>query len=291
MPQTVYSKVITGEDPKLLCDALCRLSGLSKVKTKDAMAKGAVWVRRQGSRKRRIRRIKSPVRPGETIWLYHDPEILARHAPEALCIEDRRRYSIWYKPAGLMSQGSPFGDHCALPRQIEKQFSPRRSVHLVHRLDWETAGLMVVAHEKNAAARLSEMLRKNRIEKRYHVRVRGDLRTYAQKGAIDLPLDDRSASTTYDVTSYDAPLDTSTAIVRLQTGRRHQIRRHFDMIGYPVMGDPRYGRNNSDPEGLQLTAFSIAFHCPFGGGRIESAIDPVRRIGDGVGGALKNKVS
>jgi tRNA pseudouridine32 synthase/23S rRNA pseudouridine746 synthase len=47
------------------------------------------------------------------------------------------------------------------------------------------------------------------------------------------------------------------------SGRKHQIRRHFDMIGHPVMGDPRYGKGNKNAEGLQLLATSLKFKCPF----------------------------
>jgi len=274
MPQEVYQKTVVKDDPDILCDALCLLSGLSKVKVKDAMTKGAAWVRKAGGKKRRIRRAKAVVRPGDAIWLYYDPDILGKCAPEARCILDRTEYSIWYKPAGLMSQGSPFGDHCALPRQIEGHFSPGRAVHLVHRLDREVPGLIIVAHEKNAAARFSKMLRENRIEKRYHAVLKGDLRSFAAMGEITLPLDGRPAVTVFEFISYDEDRDISRAGIEIRTGRLHQIRRHFAQIGHPVMGDPRYGRNNSDPAGLQLTADSLSFECPFGGGRIRVSIDP-----------------
>jgi tRNA pseudouridine32 synthase/23S rRNA pseudouridine746 synthase len=191
---------------------------------------------------------------------------------------DRIDYSIWHKPAGLMSQGSPFGDHCALTRRIEARFPPRRAVYLVHRLDREVPGLIIVAHGKNAAARLSEMLRENRIQKRYKARVKGDLRPFAAKGEITLPLDGRPAITTFEVISYDETRNTSTAGIEIRTGRRHQIRRHFDLIGHPVMGDPRYGRNNSDLEGLQLTADFLSFDCPLGGERIEVSVEFLHEI-------------
>lgn len=238
------------------------------------MTKVAVWVRRPGGKKLRVRRATSAIRPGDAVWLYYDPAILASRALEARCMMDRVEYSIWYKPAGLMSQGSPYGDHCALPYQIERHFSPKRPVYMVHRLDREAAGLIIVAHGKTAAARLSQMLRENRIEKRYRARVRGDLRLFADRGEIDLPLDGRRAVTAFDVVCYDEETHTSTAGIRIRTGRLHQIRRHFDLIGHPVMGgDPRYGRGNWDPEGLQLKATSLSFDCPLGGDRVDVSID------------------
>lgn len=273
MARKTFTKIITRDDPGTLCDALRLLSGLSKVKIKDAMVKGAVWVRRPGGKKLRVRRATTAVRPGDTVWLYYDPAILERRGPDARCVLDRIDYSIWYKPAGLMSQGSPFGDHCALTRQVEIRFASRRQVNLVHRLDREAAGLIIVAHNKKAAARLSELFRENRIEKRYMARVKGDLRSYAERGTIDHSLDGRNAVTDFAAVSYDKESDTTTAAIRIQTGRLHQIRRHFDLIGHPVMGDPRYGSNNSDPVGLQLAAVSLSFDCPMGGGRIDVSVD------------------
>ncbi len=275
MTQEVFHKILSKDDPDILCDALHLLGGLSKVKVKDAMAKGAAWVRRPGKRKHRVRRATSTVRPGDAVWLYYDPDILKKHPPEARCMLDRIDYSIWYKPAGLMSQGSPFGDHFALTRQIEAHFSPRRPAFPIHRLDREVPGLIIVAHGKNAAARISEMLRENRVDKRYHARVKGDLRSIAAKGEITHPLDGRPAATTFEVISYDEARGISTARIKIRTGRLHQIRRHFELIGHPVMGDPRYGRGNSDPQGLQLTADFLSFDCPLGGGRVEVSIDPM----------------
>lgn len=276
MPREVFHKIISKDDPDILCDALRNLSGLSKVKIKDAMSKGAVWARRHAGKKYRIRRATSAIRPGDAVWLYYDPDILARRAPEARCMLDRNDYSIWYKPAGLMSQGSSYGDHCALPYQIERHFSPKRTVYLVHRLDREVAGLIIVAHGKNAAAHLSKMLRENRILKRYHARVKGNLILSGAKGDITLALDGRPAVTTFEVISYNEILDIGKVKIEIRTGRFHQIRRHFELIGHPVMGDPRYGRNNSDPNGLQLSADFLSFDCPISQDRIEVSIDSTR---------------
>jgi len=279
MAGQIFHKVVSKSDPNILCDALCVLSGLSKVKIKDAMTKGAVWIQRNRGKKHRVRRAKAAIRPGDTLWLYFYPDILERRPPEPRCMLDRIDYSIWHKPAGLMSQGSPFGDHCSLPRLVETRFSPRRSVYPVHRLDREVSGLIIVAHKKNTAAHLSQMIRENRLEKQYKALVRGDLRSFAPKGEITLPLDNKPAVTVFDVISYDEDRHISTVKIEIRTGRLHQIRRHFDLIGHPVMGDPRYGVNNSNAEGLQLTANSLSFDCPLDGGRVEISIDRNRTKG------------
>jgi tRNA pseudouridine32 synthase/23S rRNA pseudouridine746 synthase len=50
--------------------------------------------------------------------------------------------------------------------------------------------------------------------------------------------------------------------VIIRTGRKHQIRLHFEMIGFPVMGDPRYGEGNKNTEGMKLNATALEFECP-----------------------------
>ena len=72
-----------------------------------------------------------------------------------------------------------------------------------------------------------------------------------------------SAYSRYEVVSYNPEKRTSVVDVVIKTGRLHQIRRHFSMIGYPVMGDPRYGRGNKNTRGMMLEAVSLGFTCPF----------------------------
>ena len=57
--------------------------------------------------------------------------------------------------------------------------------------------------------------------------------------------------------------------VTIETGRHHQIRRHFDAIGHPVLGDPRYGAGNKNREGMRLAAVYLAVVEPFSGEEIE----------------------
>lgn len=244
-------------------DYLAEHAGLSKGKVKDAMAKGAVWLGRRGGKRRRLRRATTALQPGDVLELYYDEALLRIAPPAARCVDDRRRYSVWFKPAGLMAQGTEYGDHCALLRQVENHFHPRRPVFVVHRLDREAAGLMLVAHDGRAAARLSALFRDHLITKHYRVRVSGEVRPC--QGEIDLPLDGRPALTRYTVAAYDPVAGITTLDVTIATGRLHQIRRHFAMIGHGVMGDPRYGKGNKNREGLQLEATGLHFRCPVTG--------------------------
>ncbi len=245
-----------------VCDFLARESGLSKARVKTALAKGAIWIHTKSGLER-FRRATREIRPGAKFEIFYDEALLALTPPLASLLSDRGPYSVWLKPAGLLAQGTQFGDHASLLRQAELHFEPRRQVFLVHRLDREVEGVMLVAHTKEAAARLSELFRTGSIEKRYRADVAGNLAENGTEGVIDTPLDGREAHTVYRVERYLAESGISTVTLSIRTGRFHQIRRHMEAIGHPIIGDPRYGANNKNTTGLRLWATSLRFKCPF----------------------------
>jgi tRNA pseudouridine32 synthase/23S rRNA pseudouridine746 synthase len=251
---------------------LAESTGLSKLRIKEAMQKGAVWVKRPGAGEQRLRRAQARPRSGDVLTVYYDADLLARIPPAAECRHDAGRFSIWFKPAGLMTQGTRFGDHCALLRQAEVFLRPEREAFLVHRLDREASGLVIVAHDRAAAGALSRMFAERRVVKRYRVEVRGRIGPASAVGRIDLPLDGKPAATEYAVVKHDAGAEVSVVDVEMQTGRKHQIRRHFALAGFPVMGDPRYGRNNKNAAGLKLTAYGLEFNCPFTGQSLKFSV-------------------
>ncbi|MES2626650.1 MAG: pseudouridine synthase [Pseudomonadota bacterium] len=259
MPTQLFKLQVTDPDEPALT-ALARISALPKGRIKDAMAKGAVWHKRGGKTKRLRRSTFQPLR-GDELSLYYNPEVLALTPPQAELLADEKQYSVWIKPAGLLAQGSQEGDHCSLLRQVELTLA--REVFLVHRLDREASGLMLIAHTGKAAAALSALFaateEQQRIGKVYEVEVAGQL---PEHGEINLPLDDKAALTRYTRMQFDAAHNRSTAKVQLITGRKHQIRRHFADCGFPILGDPAYGTGNKDSRGLQLRAVELAFTCP-----------------------------
>jgi tRNA pseudouridine32 synthase/23S rRNA pseudouridine746 synthase len=237
---------------------LTGLSGLSKQRIKDAMSKGAVTLKR-GKQTKRIRRAETPVKVGDLISLNYDDSLLALKPPMISCLDDRMGYSVWFKPAGIMSQGNQFGDHMSILRIIETQLHNKREVFPVHRLDRETRGLIIVAHNKKMAAILSEMFQQHKIEKCYQAIVLGETPI---EGTINKPLDDKEAITHFTRVSYDSARNTSQLDIRLETGRTHQIRRHLEMINHPIMGDPKYGEGNKNRQGLLLVAYRLSYTCP-----------------------------
>jgi tRNA pseudouridine32 synthase / 23S rRNA pseudouridine746 synthase len=264
-------RVVPG-DPPGAADVLAKATGLSKGAVKDAMRKGAVHVGRAGRSPNRLRRETATVRPGDVLEIHYDAALLALKPPEATLVRDAARWSAWGKPAGLLSQGTEFGDHASLLRQVEKTLD--RPVFLVHRLDREVAGLVLVAHDAAAAAALSALLREAKVVKRYRAEVTGDVEAgRGREGTIEIPLDDKVARTSFRVLSRDAARDTTTLEVTIETGRHHQIRRHFEAIGHPVLGDPRYGAGNKNREGMRLAAVYLAFPEPFSGEEVELSLD------------------
>lgn len=252
-------------DPPHAAELLAVVSGLPKMRIKDAMQKGAVWHARAGRKPLRLRRATAPLRVGDRLALYYDSAILALRPPSAALIADCRRYSVWDKPPGLLVEGSRFGDHATLAAQVAAHFTPRRAVYLVHRLDLEACGLLLVAHTQQAAARLSALFQARAVDKRYRIEVHGRLGALGARGRIEHALDGKPASTEYRVEHVTEDPARTVVVVRMLSGRHHQIRRHFAALGHPVIGDRRYGPDDGDPTGLRLTAIGLAFIDPWTG--------------------------
>lgn len=259
-------------DPTVAIACLAAHVDLPKLRLKDAMNKGAVWLAHPGRKPQRLRRVTAEVKPGDRLSLYYDAQVLALQPIPPVLLHDYRRYSAWYKPPGLLVDGSRYGDHCTLERQVEKHFNNRPAL-LVHRLDREAAGVVLVAHSSAAAARLGELFRERQMEKEYLIEVLGAPAAVGERGSIDTPLDGKPSRTDYEVLAIDPARNNARLRVSMQTGRYHQIRRHFAGIGHPVLGDPKYGEGNSDPRGMQLVASRLAFNCPWSGEQVALSVD------------------
>jgi tRNA pseudouridine32 synthase/23S rRNA pseudouridine746 synthase len=252
--------VVEGEGIRVI-DALADRSGLPRQRIKDALNKGAVWLQQRG-KTLRLRRASKILPRGAHLSLYYDSEVLQRETPAATLIADEKAYSIWYKPAGMLAQGTHFGDHCSLLRWTELAFTPRRDCLLVHRLDREAEGLVLIAHSSAAAAAFSKLWQQNAVRKQYRVVVEGQPGAIGEHARIDAELDGKDCATEFTVVEFDRERQRSVLSVDLITGRKHQIRRHLAGIGCPVVGDYRYGSGSGEP--LALRAVSLQFHCPLG---------------------------
>ena len=234
-------------------------TGLSRQRIKLAMTQGAVWLTR-GRNTQRLRRAKRVLRVGDLVHLYYDAEILARTPAEPTLISDVGAYSVWRKPYGMLSQGTRWGDHCTILRWAERHLKPERSAFTVHRLDRAASGLIIVAHSKTMAAALSEMFRNRMLEKHYRVLVNGDFSQQPNPRRVEQPIEGKEAISEFSLQRVED--QRSIIDVRIETGRKHQIRRHLAGLGYPVIGDRLYGHGEEDGMDLQLTAYLLRFRCP-----------------------------
>jgi 23S rRNA pseudouridine1911/1915/1917 synthase len=189
------------------------------------------------------------------------------------------------KPAGVVvhpSVGHAHGTlvHGLLSQAIEGGAEPERP-GIVHRLDKDTSGLLVVARSDEAHRRLQRLLRRREFVREYLVLVRGRPRSRA--GRIEAPIGrDRRDPTRHSLDTA-TPREAVTEFellellprhalltVRLQTGRTHQIRVHLAAIDLPVAGDPTYGIRGDLELGRQfLHAARLAFPHPLTGEEVE----------------------
>lgn len=239
-------------------DLLAEQTGFSRQKIKQIMQKGAVWLT-QGKSTRRIRRASKKLNHGQILHLYYNAQILAQTDFEASLIADETDYSVWFKPSGMLSQGSKFGDHTAIYRWAEMHLQPQRNAFLVHRLDRATSGLILIAHSKKAAVILSKVFQERSIDKFYKALVHGSPDV---PQTIDEPLEDKRAIT--KILAIDSSCNnTSLLDIQILTGKKHQIRQHLANIGHPIVGDRLYGNGAADNIDLCLTAYKITFISPF----------------------------
>lgn len=237
-------------------------TNLSKQQIKQIMLKGAVWLT-SGNKTQRLRRHKKVLHIGDTLHIYYDSIVLSQVPQQAKLISDEGNYSVWNKPYGMLSQGSKWSDHCTITRWAEQHLIPQRPSFLVHRLDRAASGLILVAHGKSAATKLADLFKNRMIDKRYHIWVHGQFNEESLSSIkIDKAIDGKKAISNFKLLEYDPKQNRSLLDVSIETGRKHQIRRHSAILGFPVVGDRLYG-NTHDREDLMLRAYYLSFICPF----------------------------
>ena len=157
---------------------------------------------------------------------------------------------------------------------------PERS-GVVHRLDRDTSGLLILARSEEAHRRLAELVRARAVERTYLALAAG--RPRSRRGRIEAAIGrDRHDPTRVSLDT-DTPRDAVTEFeverlwpdaallrVRLETGRMHQIRVHLAAIELPVAGDPVYGVRTPGLDRQFLHASELGFDHPFDGRRIEA---------------------
>jgi 23S rRNA pseudouridine1911/1915/1917 synthase len=213
--------------------------------------------------------------------------VVASVAPSAPPAELRIAYEddhllVVDKPAGLVvhpAAGHASGTLVQALAGLSAGGDPERP-GIVHRLDRDTSGLLVVARTEEAYEGLRTLVRRHALEREYLALVRG--RPRSRTGRIEAPIGrDRRVPTRRSLDT-DAPKDAVTHFelvelfdghallrVRLETGRTHQIRVHLAAIGLPVVGDPVYGAPEPTLGRQFLHAARLAFVHPVTGLPVE----------------------
>jgi|SRR5579863_886876 len=214
------------------------------------------------------------VRPGDRIDIHVPSPTPLEMAPEEIALDivyEDDSLLLINKPPGLVvhpGPGNPHGTlvnallyHC---RNSLPAIGGRERPGIVHRLDKETSGLMVVAKTDGAHQGLSRQFKEHAISRRYLAIVHGELPR--ERGSIDLPIGrdlwerkkisartkrPREALTRYEVLERLA--GATLVAVYPQTGRTHQIRVHFAHLNHPIVGDKVYGgRKETRGIGLEV---------------------------------------
>ena len=155
---------------------------------------------------------------------------------------------------------------------------------IVHRLDKDTSGLMMVAKNEEMLEKLSTMIGEKEVERKYLAIVDGVIKN--DSGEIDAPIGrdphNRQKMAVTDIHGRESithfkvleRFSNHTFIeCKLDTGRTHQIRVHMAYIGYPVCNDPLYGKGKADEFGQMLHSYYIRFNHPRTGKKLEFTVD------------------
>jgi len=261
----IIEKHITITDPELsIVQTLKNESELSSAQIKKAIQKGCLWLQK-GNKTNRIRRLKTPLQSAQQLHFYYNLQILEQHPKPASLIEDNNAYSVWHKPAGMLCQGSKWGDHTTIYRYAEQQLQPERKAYIVHRLDKMTSGLLILAHQRKIAAAFTQIFEHRKINKCYRAIVHGLFKEAESEIIIDTALNEKPAVSRIKLISFNESSNQSAVDIWIETGRKHQIRQHLNGAGFPIVGDRLYGPENTQQEtipDLQLAAFKLEFNCP-----------------------------
>ncbi len=195
---------------------------------------------------------------------------------ERLIVHLDEDLAVIEKPAGLVVHAAPSHRGETLVDLLEGLVGGGEGDRpgIVHRLDKDTSGLMVVTRNEEAHRELARMVKAREVVREYTALVEG--RLDSRTGTIDAPLGrdrrqrtrravkgagSREARTHFEVIE-TLPADTLVH-ARLETGRTHQIRVHFAAIKHPVVGDPEYGARGRHGLGRQfLHASRLGFAHP-----------------------------
>ncbi len=201
--------------------------------------------------------------------IYEDKDIIVVNKPKGLVVH----------PANGNPDGTLVNAIMAICKDSLSGIGGEIRPGIVHRLDKDTSGILVVAKNDKAHINMSEQIKEHQVKKTYIALVRGIVKE--NEATINMPIgrstkDRKKMAVTKNgkeaITHFKVlkryPSENCTLLeVRIETGRTHQIRVHLSQIGYPVIGDTTYssGKNKWEVQGQCLHAKSLEFKHPITG--------------------------
>jgi len=208
------------------------------------------------------------LKPGMKLELF-DPEL---NPPKTLPMDlevifEDEHLAVINKPAGISVSGNKY---VTIQNALMHNLKPSVSEDAmgwpkpVHRLDFPTSGLLLVAKTKTTIIALGKQFEQKTIRKRYRAIVSGKL---PEEGTIETPVDEQQAKTVFKSIEYiPSPMTRWLTLVDLfpETGRTHQLRIHMASLGNPIVGDKQYTVDKPllKGKGLFLSAVEIEFMHP-----------------------------
>ncbi|MCR5179724.1 MAG: RluA family pseudouridine synthase [Bacteroidaceae bacterium] len=269
--RTKYSEHTVREETTLLEFLLSELDGISRNKAKDILAGHGVSVDRQ-----QTTRYDLPLHPGQVVRISKHKggsQLLNRYV--RIIYEDKDLVVI-EKSEGILSMPATAKQYSA--KQVLDEYFQKRhfkcTAHTVHRLDRDTSGLMIYAKNLEMAQVLEEQWHQIVYDRRYVAVVSGQMEN--EGGTVQSWLKDNKAYVTYSspedpgggkfaITYYHTLQATpacSLVELKLETGRKNQIRVHMKDLGHPVLGDSKYGDGRDPIHRLCLHAYRLHFYHP-----------------------------
>lgn len=263
---------------------LCHLKGVPKSLVYRIIRKGEVRVN-----KGRIKpeyRLKEgdmiripPVRVPEKKEAGKASDRVLQQIESRILFEDKR-ILILNKPSGLAVHGGS-GLNYGVIEALRELRPNDKQLELVHRLDRDTSGCLIIAKKRSALRRLHEQLREGTMDKRYLTLLKGKwkgtnkwvdaplLKNVIRSGERLVFVDAKGKDARTQFIPYCVSDEASLMSVKLDTGRTHQIRVHAQHLGFPIAGDDKYGDDEFNRQmkkvGLKrlfLHAYSLKFHLP-----------------------------
>lgn len=261
------------ESDELLPFIMKKMNGISRTKAKNILSSGTVCVNGKS-----ITQHNFLLEPEMTVEIIRNGggNVFKSHWLK-IVYEDKYLFVVEKRDGILCNSSHPCDEtvQSILNNYLESKHQ-RCHAHTVHRLDRDTSGLMIFAKDKKIALKFEENWKQTVYDRRYVALVHGEIKK--ESGTISSWLKDNSQFVTfsskydnggkYAVTHYrllKASGGYSLVELQLETGRKNQIRVHMQDIGFPVVGDPKYG-DGDDPIGrLGLHAYKLCFIHPITG--------------------------